>query len=127
VLHVPHRPALPFACRWFPQGQVVFLAPTRPLVSQQVEACFKIVGIPMAHTAQVQGTVKAADREAYWADRRVFYATPQTFFNDMKEGRCNPRRVVAVVIDEGGWLPPRGRAGRMLAGDLHARAASTRG
>ena len=32
--------------RWFPEGKVVFMAPTKPLVAQQVDACYKIVGIP---------------------------------------------------------------------------------
>ena len=33
-------------CRWFPGGKVVFLAPTNPLVAQQVEACTNRAGIP---------------------------------------------------------------------------------
>ena len=30
--------------RWYPTKKVVFLAPTKPLVSQQIEACFNIMG-----------------------------------------------------------------------------------
>ena len=30
--------------RWYPGMKVVFLAPTKPLVAQQIEACFKIMG-----------------------------------------------------------------------------------
>ncbi len=32
--------------RWFPSGKVIFVAPTRPLVMQQAQACYDIVGIP---------------------------------------------------------------------------------
>ncbi|XP_034676196.1 DEAD-box ATP-dependent RNA helicase FANCM isoform X2 [Vitis riparia] len=32
--------------RWFPEGKIVFAAPSRPLVMQQIEACHNIVGIP---------------------------------------------------------------------------------
>ena len=28
--------------RWFPRGRIVFTAPTRPLVHQQIEACRKV-------------------------------------------------------------------------------------
>ena len=32
--------------RWFPAGKVIFMAPTRPLVTQQIGACHDIVAIP---------------------------------------------------------------------------------
>lgn len=42
--------------RWFPSGKVIFMAPTRPLVKQQVDACYDIMGIPMEATAELTGT-----------------------------------------------------------------------
>jgi ATP-dependent DNA helicase MPH1 len=35
--------------RWFPKSKIVFLAPTKPLVNQQIDACYKIVGIPAVY------------------------------------------------------------------------------
>jgi Fanconi anemia group M protein len=41
--------------RWYPQGKVIFMAPTKPLVAQQIEACYNIMGIPQDHTAEMTG------------------------------------------------------------------------
>ncbi len=32
--------------RWAAQGKVVFVAPTRPLVAQQIDACYRFMGVP---------------------------------------------------------------------------------
>ena len=31
------------------------MAPTKPLVAQQIEACYNIMGIPQDHTAEMTG------------------------------------------------------------------------
>ncbi len=41
--------------RWYPRGKVVFMAPTKPLVAQQIEACYNIMGIPQCDTAEMTG------------------------------------------------------------------------
>ena len=41
--------------RWYPQAKIVFMAPTKPLVAQQIEACYNIMGIPQEHTAEMTG------------------------------------------------------------------------
>lgn len=41
--------------RWFPTGKIVFLAPTRPLVAQQIEACQLSCGIPSRDAAIMTG------------------------------------------------------------------------
>lgn len=48
--------------RWFPSGKVLFLAPTKPLVAQQMEACGRVMGIPCRDMAEMTGTA-AARRE----------------------------------------------------------------
>lgn len=41
--------------RWYPEGVIVFLAPTKPLVAQQIDACHDIMGIPISETIELTG------------------------------------------------------------------------
>ena len=49
--------------RWFPEGKVVFVAPTKPLVAQQIEASHKTCGIPGSDAVELTGNVPKAARE----------------------------------------------------------------
>ena len=42
--------------RWYPDKKVVFLAPTKPLVAQQIEACFGIMGMNYTDTVIVHSS-----------------------------------------------------------------------
>ncbi|KAL9538449.1 hypothetical protein MBANPS3_010919 [Mucor bainieri] len=86
--------------RWFPDSKILFLAHTRPLVDQQIEACFTICGIPQDQTAEMTGFLKADKRRDMWREKRVFFATPQTVQNDLKSGICPAHLVSCVVLDE---------------------------
>jgi ATP-dependent DNA helicase MPH1 len=46
------------------------------------------------------GGVQKALRQEYWEERRVFFTTPQTMQNDIKNGLCDPKRIVCLVVDE---------------------------
>ncbi|KAF2099412.1 P-loop containing nucleoside triphosphate hydrolase protein, partial [Rhizodiscina lignyota] len=86
--------------RWTKDAQIVFAAPTRPLVAQQIEACFNIVGIPRSQTSMLTGGISQGLRAEEWATKRVFFCTPQTLLNDLKLGTCDPKRIVLFVADE---------------------------
>uniref|UniRef100_A0A3Q4NBG2 Helicase ATP-binding domain-containing protein n=1 Tax=Neolamprologus brichardi TaxID=32507 RepID=A0A3Q4NBG2_NEOBR len=75
--------------RWYPSGKIVFMAPTKPLVAQQIEACYKVMGIPQAHMAELT-----------WRSKRVFFLTPQVMVNDLSRDTCPAQQVKCVVIDE---------------------------
>ncbi|KAF2187856.1 P-loop containing nucleoside triphosphate hydrolase protein [Zopfia rhizophila CBS 207.26] len=86
--------------RWTKDSQIVFVAPTKPLVSQQVEACFNIAGIPRSQTSLLTGGVPPGLRAEEWASKRVFFMTPQTLLNDLKSGIGDPKKIVLLVVDE---------------------------
>ncbi|XP_042356656.1 Fanconi anemia group M protein [Plectropomus leopardus] len=86
--------------RWYPSGKIVFMAPTKPLVAQQIEACYKVMGIPQAHMAELTGTTAAKHRQEVWRTKRVFFLTPQVMVNDLSRDSCPAQQVKCVVIDE---------------------------
>ncbi len=86
--------------RWTVDAQIVFVAPTKPLVSQQVQACFGIAGIPRSQTTLLTGATPPGVRAEEWLTKRVFFMTPQTLINDLKTGCCDPKKIVLVVVDE---------------------------
>ncbi|KAL5704225.1 hypothetical protein ACHQM5_022680 [Ranunculus cassubicifolius] len=86
--------------RWFPEGKIVFTAPSRPLVLQQIEACHNIVGIPQEWTIDLTGQTSSSKRAGLWETKRVFFVTPQVLENDIQSGTCVLKYLVCLVIDE---------------------------
>lgn len=86
--------------RWTKDSQIVFVAPTKPLVAQQIEACFNIAGIPRSATTMLTGGISPALRSEEWKSKRVFFMTPQTLLNDLKHGYTDPKKIVLLVVDE---------------------------
>ncbi|WZY94193.1 hypothetical protein YC2023_066522 [Brassica napus] len=86
--------------RWFPQGKIVFAAPSRPLVMQQIEACHNIVGIPQEWTIDLTGQTCPSKRASLWKTKRVFFVTPQVLEKDIQSGTCVTNCLVCLVIDE---------------------------
>ncbi|KAE8022325.1 hypothetical protein FH972_008133 [Carpinus fangiana] len=86
--------------RWFPDGKIVFAAPSRPLVMQQIEACHNIVGIPQEWTIDMTGQINPTKRACFWKTKRVFFVTPQVLEKDIQSGTCLVNYLVLLVIDE---------------------------
>jgi Fanconi anemia group M protein len=86
--------------RWYPGGKIVFMAPTKPLVAQQIEACFKVMGIPQVDMCEMTGQMQPVRRENEWLSKRVFFLTPQVVQNDLGRGSCPASDIVCVVVDE---------------------------
>jgi ERCC4-related helicase len=86
--------------RWYPDGVIVFVAPTRPLVHQQMNACYQTAGIPPPLTVELTGHTRLSVRRELWRTRRVFFLTPQVMMNDVLRHACPVDRIVCVVFDE---------------------------
>lgn len=86
--------------RWTQDAKLIFVAPTKPLASQQVEACLNVAGIPRSQATLLTGETSPALREGEWEKRRLFFMTPQTLQNDLSKGYANPKSIALLVIDE---------------------------
>ncbi|XP_058606157.1 Fanconi anemia group M protein isoform X3 [Onychostoma macrolepis] len=86
--------------RWFPASKIVFMAPTKPLVAQQIQACHGVMGIPQEHMAELTGSTAAQQRRELWRSKRIFFLTPQVMVNDLSRNTCPAAQVRCVVIDE---------------------------
>lgn len=85
--------------RWFPQLKIIFMAPTRPLVAQQIKACCGITGILPSKVAILLDKTRR-NRAPIWDEKQVFFTTPQVVENDLATGIVDPKLVVLLVIDE---------------------------
>ena len=86
--------------RWTQTAKIVFVAPTKPLASQQVAACLSIAGLPRSRSTLLTGETSPALREEEWRTRRLFFMTPQTLQNDLSKGYADPKSIVLLVVDE---------------------------
>lgn len=84
------------------QSKAVFIAPTKPLVSQQMKACQAFMGLHKSLTSEMTGKAKGEERRGSWVDPNVkaYFCTPQTFWNDVKRGICPYELVSCIVVDE---------------------------
>lgn len=86
--------------RWYPEGKIIFVAPTRPLVAQQIAECKKISGIPSSDCVELTGHIGCEKRRGLWKTKRVIFATPQVIENDLDSGVLPAKKVKCLVIDE---------------------------
>ena len=86
--------------RWYPHGKIVFMAPTKPLVNQQSEACYKIVGISKEDMTQMTCQMGPEKRKILWETKRVYFLTPQVISNDLLRGNLDVKQIKCVVINE---------------------------
>lgn len=84
--------------RWFPEGKIFFLAPTRPLVNQQKAAVECLESINEEDILELTGSARPKKRQAYYTQKRIFFMTPQTIENDLENGLIDPQKIVLIIF-----------------------------
>ena len=87
--------------RWFKDGLVFFLAPTKPLVDQQYTAFMDIIiGFNKSDIGQLTGKQSKKERRKIYTKSRILFMTPQTLANDIKSEIVEKEKIVCIVFDE---------------------------
>ena len=79
---------------------VMFLAPTRPLISQHYETLKKLLDLTENEISKFTGEVDNEDRLLRWVTSSVVVATPQVVQNDLRNGLVNLSKFGLIVFDE---------------------------
>ncbi|MDI6737273.1 MAG: helicase-related protein [Nanoarchaeota archaeon] len=82
----------------YPNSKILFLAPTKPLVSQHL-ASFKkyLEDIPMS---VMTGEISPEKREKLWQESTIIFSTPQGLSNDIVNSRIKLEEVSCLILDE---------------------------
>lgn len=80
--------------------KVIFLAPTRPLISQHFDTLKKLLDLDDSEISKFTGEVDNEDRLLKWVTSKVVVSTPQVVLNDMRNGLFNISKYGLIVFDE---------------------------
>lgn len=86
--------------RWFPSGIIIFLAPTKPLVFQQLNCLKRVKGIEKNDIAELTGSKSQKAREEEYKQKRILFMTPQTLKNDIEKEIFQISNIILIVYDE---------------------------
>lgn len=80
--------------------KVIFLAPTRPLITQHFDTMKKLLDLGDDEISKFTGEVDNEDRLLKWVTSRVVVSTPQVVLNDMRSGLFNIASFGLIIFDE---------------------------
>lgn len=86
--------------KWFLEGQIFFLAPTRALANQQSQCLNAFKDIDKFDIVNLDGMTCSTKRRDYYKTKKIFFMTPQTMNNDISKGSIDLRRITLMVLDE---------------------------
>ncbi|MFH2020800.1 MAG: DEAD/DEAH box helicase [archaeon] len=84
----------------FPHSKILFLGPTRPLISQYFELFLKHFEIKKEEMALFTGMVKPGIRMENWKTSKIIFSTPQGLENDIISEKIDLSDVSLLGIDE---------------------------
>ena len=84
----------------YPDGKILFLAPTRPLAQQHLVYFKKHLPELFASLELFTGKTPAKKRQQLWQNSEIIFSTPQTIRNDIKNNLYNLSDVNLLIIDE---------------------------
>lgn len=80
--------------------RILFLAPTKPLVSQHYESCAKFLKIDEGQIIMLSGSISPPERAELWRKGKAIISTPQTVKNDLANGLYDLKETGLVIFDE---------------------------
>jgi len=83
----------------FPNSHIIFLAPTKPLVSQHFQT-FKALLTLDEELCILTGEIQPDKREDLFKQAKILFYTPQTLQNDIITGVINLTNVSFIIFDE---------------------------
>jgi ERCC4-related helicase len=84
----------------YPDSKILFVGPTRPLISQYYEVFINNFEIEEKYLAIFTGNVSPAKRKELWKTSKIIFSTPQGIENDILSRRICLDEVSLLGIDE---------------------------
>ena len=83
-----------------PEGKILFLAPTRPLVEQHSAFLKEVLNIDTSDIQTFTGSILADKRGKLWDEAQIIVSTPQIIENDLLSNRITLSDVSLLIFDE---------------------------
>ncbi len=83
-----------------PTKKILFLAPTKPLVTQHEASFKKFFNIDENEIISITGSIPIKERTEIYKNKKIIQATPQTIENDLLSGKLNLKEFALVIFDE---------------------------
>lgn len=92
--------AVMVASQKIPEGKVLFLAPTRPLVEQHLKTFEDLLELDNDDMEVLTGRTRPEKRYELWKQKQVFFSTPQVVENDLIANEIPREEFSLVIFDE---------------------------